>query len=61
MRSWSTRLSKIPLEADMFKLGLMTLKSAGKIAGIVAGTVVVWEGGRWVTRKVRKSREEADE
>ena len=42
------------------KLAKITLKSAGKVGAIVGGSILVWEGGRLVWRKLT-GYEEYDE
>jgi len=42
------------------KLAKLTIIGVSKVAGIVAGTVVVTEGTRAIVRRVKKAREEEE-
>ena len=45
----------------MFKLAKLTLIGAGKVGAIVGGSILVWEGGRLIWRKISGGDEEEEE
>jgi hypothetical protein len=42
------------------KLAKLTLLGASKVAGVVAGTVILTEGTRAIVRRVKRAREEEE-